>query len=81
MDITITISDKAMEVLNSWLGEGGIEDWLNNSVTNKIRRRLNATVLEMTDRNPKKLTRAEKFALLDGLTLPTRAERDGTPDG
>lgn len=77
MKITLTVTDDEKKVLDSWLGEDKIEAWLQHALDNKIRQRVDASILEATDRNPKKMTKADKFGLLEGYTLPTKKERDG----
>jgi len=76
MDIIITITDDEKKVLESWLGVGGIEDWIQHALSNKIRQRVDASILEHSDRNPKKLSKQEKLDLLKDIELPTREERD-----
>jgi hypothetical protein len=76
MDIITVITSEEKRVLDSWLGENKIQEWLRQAIDNKIRQRLDATILEVTDRNPEKLTRAEKFTLIKGVVLPTREERN-----
>jgi len=76
MDITVTISDKEFEILESWLGVGQIQPWLQHAIDNKVRQRTDASILEHTDRNPKRLSKESKIALLKNVSLPTREERD-----
>ena len=77
MNITLTISDDEKKVLDSWLGVDKIQEWLQHALDNKIRQRVDASILESTDRNPKKLSKEAKFELLKAVALPTREERDG----
>jgi len=77
MEIIITIPDEGKRILESWLGEGQIQPWLQHVIDNKLRQRLDASILEHTDKNPKKLTEADKLAALQSVTLPSREERDG----
>lgn len=79
MNITITITEDENRVLESWLGVGVAQTWLQHAIDNKIRQRMDASIKEHTDRNPKKLTYNEKVILLNSAQLPTRAERDGGP--
>jgi uncharacterized protein (DUF924 family) len=78
MNIITTITAEEKRVLDSWLGKDKIQEWLRQAIDNKIRQRLDATILEVTDRNPQKLTRAEKFALIKDIVLPIREERNPT---
>jgi hypothetical protein len=76
MDITVTIPDDGVRVLESWLGVGQIQPWLQHALNNKLRQRLDASVLEYTDKNPKKLDEVAKMLVLKSVKLPTREERD-----
>ena len=76
MNITVTIPDEGKEILESWLGVGQIQPWLQHAIDNKLRQRMDASILEHTDKNPKKLTEIEKFAELGKVELPAREERD-----
>ena len=76
MDITVTIPDDGKEILESWLGVGQIQPWLQHAIDNKLRQRMDASILEHTDKNPQKLTEAGKFAELSKIELPAREERD-----
>ena len=77
MDITVTIPDEGKRILESWLGVGQIQPWLQHAIDNKLRQRLDASILEHTDKNPKKLTDADKLVALKDVVLPIRDERDG----
>ena len=75
-EITVQIEDKEYEILESWLGVGEVEPWLQHAIDNKARQRTDASIIEHTDRNPKKLSKQEKLDLLKDVQLPTREERD-----
>lgn len=77
MDITVTISSEGKRILESWLGKDTIQPWLQHAINDKLRRRIDASILEHTDKNPKKMTDPDKLAALKGIKLPTREERDG----
>jgi len=77
MNIICTLTENEKKVLDSWLGEDKIQEWLQHALDNKIRQRIDASILECTDRNPKKMDKQAKLKLLKGTTLPTRIERDG----
>ena len=76
MEITITIPDDGKEVLESWLGIGGIQSWIQHASENKLRQRVDASILEETDKNPKKMDQVAKLEILKNIKLPTREERD-----
>lgn len=80
MDIIITITDEEKVVLDSWLGVDKIQEWAEHAVRNKIRQRTNASLLEHTPYNPKKVSHEFKMAELKKVKLPTREERAGTHD-
>jgi len=73
----VQIEDLEYDILESWLGVGEVEGWLQHAIDNKCRQRVDASVLQHTDRNPKKMTKESKIALLKTVALPTREERDG----
>jgi len=77
MDIILTIPDEGKRILESWLGKKQIQPWVQHAINNKLRQRLDASIAEQTEFNPQKLTEVEKYALLKGVTLPTREKRDG----
>jgi len=80
MEITTTISDDGEKVLKSWLGEAGIKDWLQHAIDNKLRQRVDASILEHTNLNPQKMTKDDKLIKLSKIELPTREMRDGKKD-
>lgn len=76
MDIIITIPNDGKRILESWLGEGQIQLWLQHAINNKLRQRIDASILDHTDKNPKKMIEADKLLALKDIKLPTRTERD-----
>ncbi len=70
---SIIITDEENRVLKSWLVDS--QQWLEDAFNNKIRQRIDASVLEETNFNPKKMTHDEKLAELKKIVLPTKAER------
>jgi hypothetical protein len=81
MNIIVTLTEDERAVLDSWLGVGQITAWVQHALNNKVRRRTDASILEVTDRNPKKMSMAAKLALLKKYKLPTRKERGGSISG
>ena len=80
MDITVTITDQEYDILESYLGVGMVQPWLQHALDNKIRQRVDAAVLEYTDKNPKKMSHEQKLNDLSKVTLPTREDRVGVND-
>jgi len=76
MNITLTITDDEKKVLDSWLGIDKIQGWLQHALNNKIRQRIDASIIESTDRNPEKISKEDKLELLKDIVLLTRIERD-----
>jgi hypothetical protein len=74
--IQVQIEDEAYRVLESWLGIGGVEKWLQHAINNKARKRVDASILEHTNRNPKKISLESKLTLLSTITLPTKKTND-----
>jgi len=74
--IQVQIEDLEYEILESWLGVGQVETWLQHAIDNKCRQRTDASVLEHTDRNPKKLNKQTKLDLLKDVQLPSREKRN-----
>ena len=72
MDIICTITNEENKVLESWLGVGQIQPWLQHALDNKLRQRLDATIVEVTDKNPAKLSQEDKLPALKNITLPVR---------
>ena len=72
MNITITITDREKEILEHFLGENAIEPWLQHAIDNKIRQRVDASVLEYTDYNPSKMSMENKMSTLSGIDFPPR---------
>lgn len=76
LTISVEIPKKGEKVLKSWLGEDGPELWLQHAIDNKLRQRVDASIIEHTDKNPAKLTLDEKLIILEAIQLPTKEERD-----
>jgi len=77
MDIIVTLTDKEFEVLESWLGVGAVQPWIQRALDNKIRLRVDASILKHTNLNPQKMTKDDKLTKLSKIELPTREMRDG----
>jgi len=76
MEITLTIEAEEKKVLDSWLGTDKIQEWLQHALDNKIQQRVDASVIESTNRNPKKFSLTEKLTLLKDVTLPSKESRN-----
>lgn len=58
-----------------------IQDWLNNAIHNKARQCIDAVVEEYSDKQPKKITEAEKYAIVREAEVKTAAERQAEFEG
>ena len=74
MDIICTLTKEEHDVLEAVLGVGAVQLWLQHALDNKIRQRVNASVLEYTDFNPSKLDKAGKMEKLAGVKLKQRED-------
>jgi len=74
MNITCTITEEEKNILESYLGVGKIQPWLQHCLDNKIRQRLDAAINEYTAFNPKKMTKEEKLTTLSGIELSQRED-------
>jgi hypothetical protein len=72
MDIIITITDREKEILEHFLGEDEIQSWLQHAIDNKLRQRVDASVLQYTDYNPSKMSMEDKMSTLSGIDFPPR---------
>jgi len=79
ISIQVQIKTQEKKILESWLGKDMIQPWLQHALNNKIRQRVDASIVEASNLNPSKMNISEKLAVLDTLTLPTREERE-SPD-
>lgn len=71
---SITITNEEDKILRSWLEDP--QEWLDNAFRNKIRQRIDASILEETNFNPKKMSHDDKLAELEKVVLPTKKERN-----
>lgn len=53
-----------------------IQEWIDNAIQNKARRTIDSIVEKKTDKQPKKMTVADKHNLIRGLELETVVEKD-----
>ena len=74
--VPITITDEQKRILESWMGKGTIQAWLQNAINEKFRNRVDASIMEHTAYNPKALSIEEKLKILSKIDLPTRQQRD-----
>lgn len=64
MEITFTISDEEIRVVEAHLGKGKLRGWIQHAIDHKINQCADRLILEFTDRQPKKLEASKKMQLL-----------------
>lgn len=74
MDIICTITEQEKEILESYIGVGNIQPWLQHCLNNKIRQRTDDAILNYTNMNPKKMNMPEKLSELSKVTLKQRED-------
>lgn len=53
-----------------------ISDWINNAIHNKARQMIDRVVLEHSDKQPNKISKAEKLQIVRDAVIETAAERN-----
>ena len=74
MNITCKITKEEHDILESYLGVGMVQPWLQHCLDNKIRQRVDAAVLDYAGMNPKKMDKVGKMAKLAEVTLKRRED-------
>ena len=72
-DFTITVSDDELKALE-W-DIYNVQNWIQNAISEKARRTMDILVELHTDKNPKKVLKEDKEAIVAGLTFETAKER------
>jgi len=67
-EYTIVISEKDREILHNEITD--IQEWLRNFVSNRLRQISDKLISENTDRQPRKISEAEKRKLVDNIKIP-----------
>lgn len=70
---TVTVSDEELKALEWDIYD--VQDWIQNAISEKARRTMDLLIEQNTDKNPKKVAKAEKESIIQGLTLETAKER------
>ena len=52
-----------------------VEEWVKNAIHNKARQMIDVIVLEVSDKNPKKISKAEKKAIVKEAVIKSAKER------
>lgn len=70
---TVTVSDEELKALEWDIYD--VQAHIQNAISEKARRVMDTLVLQNTDKNPKKISKAEKECIIEGLTLGTAKQR------
>lgn len=70
---TVTLSDEEEKALLTDMVS--IQEWLNNAIHNKARQCIDTIVEEYSDKQPSKITPAEKQSIVRGAVVETAFER------
>ena len=73
-EFTVVISDEEEKALLTCMVD--IKEWIQNAISNRARQAVDAIIKEHTDRQPKKMSVADKHALIASLDLKTAAEKN-----
>ena len=76
VNITVSIKQKEFEILESWLGVGQVQPWLQHAIDEKCRLRIDASISEHSVFNPSKIDKQAKLDLLKDIKLSSQEERD-----
>lgn len=52
-----------------------VEEWVKNAIHNKARQMIDVIVLEVSDKNPKKISKAEKETIVKEAVIKSAKER------
>lgn len=72
-EFTVMVSDEELKALE-W-DIYNVQNWIQNAISEKARRTMDILVKENTDKNPRKIPKAEKELIIKGLDLKTAKER------
>ena len=70
---TVIVSDEELKVLEWDIYD--VQSHIQNAISEKARRTMDILVKEHTDKNPNKVSKQDKEAVIAGLTLETARER------
>jgi len=73
-EYTITISEEEEKALLTNMVD--IQVWLQNAITQKARKVTDRIVVAVSDKNPKKISQAEKAQIIRDAALETATERN-----
>lgn len=70
---TVVVSDEDLKALE-W-DIYNVQEWIQNAISEKARRTVDILVEQNTDKNPRKIPRAEKEKIIRRLVLETAKEK------
>jgi len=72
-EFTVKVSNEELKALE-W-DIYNVQDWIQNAISEKARRTVDILVEQHTDKNPKKVLKADKEKIIKQLELETAKER------
>lgn len=69
----ITYTEEQKKAFEYYVKES-MQEWTQAAFNNKCRQRIDAAILEKSDKNPKKIDDSEKNSLINGLDLQKRTK-------
>jgi len=73
---SFTLADEEVKALETDMIS--VFEWIKNAIENKARKTVDFIITEKTDRQAKKVPKAEKLALIKDMDLPTVIEKNAT---
>lgn len=64
IEVTLQIDEQDLRAVEAHIGKGKVSEWLQHALDDKTRRCVDRIIEEQTDRQPKKLQKEEKLALI-----------------
>lgn len=72
-EFIVTVSDEELKALEWDIYD--VQSHIQNAISEKARKTMDALVLRNTDKNPKKISKTEKEQIVKDMTLETAKER------
>lgn len=73
IQFTVIVSEEELKALEWDIYD--VQEWIQNAISEKARRTMDTLIEQHTDKNPRKVPKAEKERIIKGLELKTAKER------
>jgi len=78
IEFIVIVSDEELKALEWDIYD--VQDWIQNAISEKTRRTMDILIEKHTDKNPKKVSKTDKEAMIQSLKLETAKERTDRPE-